>query len=377
MQVTVLQENLNKGLAMVGRAVATRPTLPITSHVLLKSDQGRLKLLATNLEIALTSWVGAKIDKEGSIAVPARILTEFIASLPNDRVELNVAEGSRQLEIRCARFQARITGQGEDEFPPIPAATDGAAAQIDADALRRAIRQVEFAAASDDTRPVLTGVNARFDGSDLTLAAADGFRLSVRAVPLTTPIDEPMTLTIPATALRELSRLLVDQEEPVGLTANATRGEICVRLKSAEMVSKLLQGTYPNYANLIPKTSTSKVTMNVADFLRAIRSAAVFARDGSGIVRLEVEPGAELTPGRLTVSARAEEVGENTTELDVLVEGEGAKIAFNSKYLSDVLSVLDTEQLSLETASPSSPGLLRPAGQGEYTHVIMPMFVQW
>jgi len=187
-----------------------------------------------------------------------------------------------------------------------------------------------------------------------------------------------MTLTIPAAALRELSRLLPEQEEPVELMANATRGEIRLRLKNAEMVSKLLQGTYPNYTNLIPKSYTSRVTMNVADFLRAIRSAAVFARDGSGIVRLVVEPGEDLAPGRLTVSARAEEVGENTVELDVLVEGEGAKIAFNGKYLSDVLSVLDTEQLWLETTSPSSPGLLRPTGsEDNYTHVVMPMFVQW
>ncbi len=378
MQVTVLQENLNKGLTMVGRAVATRPTLPITSHVLLKTDQGRLKLVATNLEIALSAWVGAKVDGEGSIAVPARLLSEFVASLPNDRVELTVAPDSRQLEVRCARFQARIAGQSEEEFPPIPTAGDGAAAIVDAEGLRRAIRQVEFAAAADDTRPVLTGVFARFEEGELTLAAADGFRLSVRQVPLVAPVSEPMTLTIPAAALRELSRLLPEQEEPVELMANATRGEIRLRLKNAEMVSKLLQGTYPNYTNLIPKSYVSKVTMNVADFLRAIRSAAVFARDGSGIVRLVVEPGEDLAPGRLTVSARAEEVGENTVELDVLVEGEGAKIAFNSKYLSDVLSVLDTEQLYLETTSPSSPGLLRPSGSADdYTHVVMPMFVQW
>jgi len=163
MQVTVLQENLNKGLTMVGRAVATRPTLPITSHVLLRTDQGRLKLVATNLEIALSAWVGAKVDGEGSIAVPARLLSEFVASLPNDRVELTVAPDSRQLEVRCARFQARIAGQSEEEFPPIPTAGDGAAAIVDAEGLRRAIRQVEFAAAVDDTRPVLSSSRSLVD----------------------------------------------------------------------------------------------------------------------------------------------------------------------------------------------------------------------
>jgi len=375
MKLSCLQENLNKGLGIVGRAVATRTTLPITNNVLIATDQSRLKLAATNLEIAISCWLGAKVEEEGTITVPARILTEFINSLPSDRVDLSLSHHT--LELKCARFEARISGIDAADFPPIPKVSEGVNTQIEPEAFRLAISQVVFATATEDTRPVLTGVCAEFDGSDLTLAAADGFRLAVHKTSLLVPVKEKIGIIIPGRSLSELNRLLADQKEPVELAINPGKSQVLFRLKDVELVSQLIQGTFPNFRQLIPQSYNTRVVVDRGEFLRAMKTASIFARDNSNIVRFEVIPGEELTPARLNLSARSEQVGDNVGEIDAQVTGEGAKIAFNSKYLIDVLSVLPEEKVALEMTTSSSPGVIRPIGSDNYLHVIMPMFVQW
>jgi len=377
MKVTCLQENLNRGLSTVGRAVPARSTLPITANVLIASDEGRLKLAATNLEIALSCWIGAQVEEEGTITIPARLLTDFVASLPNDKIDMTLAPRSRQMRLVCARNEATIGGMDADDFPPIPKVEDGGSLELNPQALHRAITQVVFAAATDDSRPVLTGVDALMEGDELKLAAADGFRLSVHNLKLDKPMAERTEVIIPARALAELNRLLGDEEEPVQMTLNAQKTQVLFRLKNAELVSQLIQGTFPNYSQLIPETYTSRAVVEVSEFLRETRIASIFARDGSGIVRIQFTPGEELTPGKMTISARAEEIGDNQGEIDATVEGEGAKIAFNGKYLQDVLQVLEGGRVALEATSPSSPGVIRPLGVENYVHVVMPMFVQW
>jgi len=224
---------------------------------------------------------------------------------------------------------------------------------------------------------VLTGVEAEFDGDLLTLAAADGFRLAVYKLPLATPVSQKTEAIIPARTLAELNRLAADQEEAIEITINPNRSQALFRLKNIELVSQLVQGTFPQYAQLIPQSHNTRVVVDVAEFLRATKTASIFARDGSGIVRLMIAPGSELTPGKITVSARSEEVGDDVGEIDAIVEGEEVKVAFNGKYLIDVLSVLRESQVALETTNPSSPGVLRPVGVDNYLHVVMPMFVQW
>jgi DNA polymerase-3 subunit beta len=245
------------------------------------------------------------------------------------------------------------------------------------DALRQGINQVVFAAATEESRPVLTGVDAKFEGNLLTLAAADGFRLAVYKLPIVDPVSQAAEVIIPARTLSELNRLMAEQEEAIEITANPSKGQALFRLKNTELVSQLVQGTFPNYAQLVPQSYNTRAVVSVSDFLRATKTASIFARDGSGIVRLMVAPGGELTPGKVIVSARSEEVGDDVGEIDALVEGAEAKIAFNGKYLTDVLSVLREAQVAVETTSPSSPGVIRPIGVDNYLHVVMPMFVQW
>ncbi len=370
MKLSCLQENLNRGLGVVGKAVATRTTLPITNNVLLATEKSRLKLVATNLEMAISCWIGAKVEEEGAITVPARLLTEFVSSLPSEKVDIALSPQTKTLGLKCARFEARISGIDAKDFPPIPKVADGITTKVEVEELRQGITRVAFAAATEESRPVLTGVDAKFEGDSLTLAAADGFRLAVYKLPLASPVSKETEAIIPARALSELSRLIAD-EEAVEITVNPSKGQALFRLKNIELVSQLVQGTFPNYAQLIPQGYTTRAVVSVGDFLRATKTASIFARDGSGIVRLMI------APGKLVVSARSEEIGDDVGEIDAEVEGEEAKIAFNGKYLTDVLGVLGEAQVALEATNPSSPGVVRPVGVDNYIHVVMPMFVQW
>jgi DNA polymerase III subunit beta len=377
MKLSCLQGNLSKGLSIVSRAVATRSTLPITQNILLVAEQSRLKLAATNLEMATTSWVGAKVEEEGTITIPARLLIDFVNSLPDELIEISLPSNSHALKLKSGRSQAHINGLDASDFPPIPQIGDGVPAKIGADALREAIAQVVFGAATEESRPALTGINADFEGEKLTLAAADGFRLAVHNATLSSPISEKVTVIIPARALSEVNRLLGDQEEPVEITINQQKSQVLFHFKDADLVSQIIQGSFPDYTQVIPQSYDTRSILDIGQFLKATKMSSIFARDASGIIRLVVTPGAELSPGKMSISAQAEEVGGNETEIDALVDGKPAKIAFNVKYLSDVLGVLRQSQVALETTTPSSPGVIRPVGVDNYVHVIMPMFVQW
>ncbi len=374
MRLSCLQENLSKCLGIVGRAVAGRTTLPVTNNVLLTTEESRLKLSATNLEIAISCWLGAMVEEGGAITIPARLLSEFVNSLPSQKIDLALAD--RTLELKCARFEARISGIDAEDFPPIPKISGGTVYQIDPDALRTAINQVVFATASEDTRPVLTGVCAEFEGETLTLAAADGFRLAVHKAPLTAAAKERVEIIIPGRSLAEVNRLLAEQKEAIEIAVSQNKNQVLFRMKDVELVSQLIQGTFPNYRQLIPQGYTTRAVISTPEFLRATKTAAIFARDGSGIVRIQVAPEGE-PGGKMSVSARSEQVGDNVGEIDAKVEGEPAKIAFNGKYLTDVLGVIHEGEVALEATTPSSPGVIRPLGADNYIHIIMPMFVQW
>lgn len=376
MKVSCLQDNLAKGLSIVGRAVPVRSTLPQASHVLLQTDQGRLKLVATDLTIAVTCWIGAQVEEEGSITVPARLLTDFVQQLPNEKVDLEVAARGHQLHVVCARNEATMAGMDAGDFPPVPSVSDGLSIELSAADLNKAIAQTQFAAATDDTRPVLTGIHTLADDQTLTLAAADGFRLAVHKLPLAQEVAEKVEVIIPARALREVERLLGEEADTIELSINASRSQALFKLKTVEVVANLIQGTFPNYSQLIPSSFNTRAEVDMKQFLQETRIAAIFARDGAGIVRVQVDP-SDGGPGKLTISARAEEIGEHRGEMDVKMEGEASKIAFNSRYLQDVLQVLEADSVALETTSPSSPGVLKPIGDDTYVHVVMPMFVQW
>ena len=376
MHLNCLQENLAQGLGIVQRAVATRTTLPITQHVLLATDGGRLKFSATNLEVAISTWVGAEILEEGAITIPARLLTDFVNSLERQHVEIKTTSPAKGIELKGEHVQATMNGADASEFPPIPSVDEGISTKVAPKALRMAIHQVVMAAAVEDSRPVLTGVNVELEGTKLVLAAADGFRLAVHTTELLEPVSEKVSLIVPAKTLQEVERL-IDGDDPIDIVVTPQRSQILFRLKNVEIVSQLIQGTFPNYSQLIPQERSTRAVVNLGELQRATRTASIFAKDGSGIVRIEVAPGSGGAAGKLTVSSRAEELGDNTGDIAAEVEGGDGKIAFNSRYLSDVLGVLNEEKVALEMTTSSSPGVIRPVGDDHYVHVVMPMFVQW
>ena len=385
MKVSCLQENLDRGLSVVLRSVASRATLPVTQNVLMTTDGGMLRLASTNLEMSMTTWIGAMVEEEGSITVPARLLSDFVKSLGADRIELEIEPSSHVLKLKAGRAEASLFGTPATDFPPIPQVEAERVFQVDPGRLRSAIDQVDFAAAKEESRPVLTGVNVRLSENGFTLASADGFRLAVRNGVLEQAADE-VTVIIPASTMTELGRLLGDNQEPVELLLVPERGQLMFRVHGhdkTELVSQILQGTFPNYDQLIPQEYETRAVLELPSVLRSTRTAAIFARDGSNIVRMQFKPTSDEgeSVGRLTISANSQEVGDFEEELDVVEletkNGEESKIAFNSRYLVDVLSELKGSRVTLEISSPSSPGVFKPTDSDDYVHVVMPMFVQW
>jgi len=380
-KISCLQENLARGLAVVGRAVATRSPLPILSNILLETDQGRLRLAATNLEIGINCWIGARIEEEGSVTIPARLLTEFVNSLPPGQIDMELTRRTQTLNLKCARFEANIKGLDPSEFPNVPTADSiggqpQGALHLKADAFRRMIDQVVFAAATDESRPILTGVLTHFHQGGLTLAAADGFRLSVTTADVGVGVDETISVIVPARALAELNRVGGEQEAPIELIITPTRNQILFHLSDIDLVSQLIDGNFPDYKQIVPKSWQTQTVVSTQELLKAVKVAFLFARDAANIIRLHVVPGSELTPGYVSVAGTSAELGDNVSELDVTgISGTEIEIAFNARYMIDALSVAGTAEVALETTSSSSPGVIRPVGGEDYLCVIMPMHI--
>ncbi len=395
MKVSCLQENLQKGLSIVSRAVSSRSTLPVLNNILMATDQSRLKLAATDLTIGITTWIGAKVEEEGMITVPAKLLTEFVNSLPPERIDLELNVRTQTLHLKCSRFESNIKGLDAQDFPLIPSAGPDNKVTLEPGALRAVISQVAFAAATDESRPVLTGVLAKFEDGKLTLAAADGFRLSVRKGTVVSGKASTPSVIIPARALIELSRIIGDEsrvapaagrvrgapdarptrdeDELIEVTITKNRNQAVFHTSHTELVTQLVEGNFPDVLALIPKTHSTRTVVGTVDFLKAVKLASFFARDAANIVKVNIEPGSELSPGRLVISATSAEMGDQVGEIDATVDGPPIEIAFNAKYLAEVLSVMDAAQVAIETNAPEKPGVFKPVGSDEFVHVIMPM----
>ncbi|MCI0396737.1 MAG: DNA polymerase III subunit beta [Chloroflexi bacterium] len=373
MRLSCLQENLAKGLSIVSRAVSTRSTLPVLGNVLLATDDGRLKLSATNLEIVITCWIGAKVEEEGSITVPARTFNDLVSTLPPERIDLTLDKKTQTLHLVSPRSEANIKGIDAQEFPLVPEASEERQLRIETAILKQMISQVAFAAATDDARPTLTGVLTRFEGNKMTLAATDGFRLSVRSAQLPNPVPQPFEIIIPARALNELARIAGDDTEAVNISMPEGRNQIVFDMDNVVLVSQLIDGNFPDFTPVIPRRHSTRTVLSTAEFAKACKMAEIFAREANQTARVRVEPGNELMPGYAIISATSAETGDNVAQIDANVEGEEVEIAFNVRYVGQVLSVLNTPQVALETTKSTEPGVLKPVGNDDYVHIIMPM----
>lgn len=381
MKVSVPQENLARGISIVSRAVAARSTLPVLGHILLATEGERLKLAATNLEIGITHWSSAQVKTEGAITVPARQLADYVNALPPDAVEMELNPKTQTLHLKCARYDANIKGVDASEFPIIPTIGDnsvGGANQkilIEPDALKAMIAQATFSAAQDDSRPVLTGVLAKFAQDTVMFASADGFRLSVCSAELSSKLAAPVEIIIPAKALADVARIMGDQDAPVEIAITENRSQVLFHLAHTDLVSQLIDGNFPDFNQIIPKSLTTRTVMNTNELQNAVKAASVFARESSNTVRLNISSGNDMGGGRVVVTAQSAETGDNVGEIDATVEGDPIEIAFNARFLADVLGVINAPQVALETIGSASPGVVKPVGRGNFTHVIMPMHI--
>lgn len=377
MKLSCLQENLKRGLAIVSHAVAGKSTLPVLSNILLATDEGRLKLAATNLEVGITCWIGARIEEEGAITVPAKLLTDVVGGLPNDKINFRLDARTQTLNLTCARFESNIKGIEADEFPVIPTVTDREpTVAFPPTILRETVDQVAFAAATDDTRPVLAGVLVRLKGKTATFAAADGFRLAVRTIELPEPIEEPQDVIVPARALNELARIIGDVEGNVEVTVTPGGGQVLFHTESMDLVSRLIEGRFPDFERIIPTNFTTRTVLETQELAKAVKLASYFASASANIVKLTMESGGDLGPGRLLISANATEVGDNKGALDGMIHGEGGQIALNVKFLADALNAIKTPQIAVETQTAQNPGVFKPVGTEGYIHIVMPMTVR-
>ncbi len=375
MRVSCMQDKLARGISTVSRAVATRSTLPVLSNIYLGTENGMIKLAATNLEIGITTWIEAKVEENGATTLPAKTIADLVNQSPPERITLELETRNQDLHYRCAAVDSTIKGIDANEFPIIPTGHDGQRVVVAAPLFKEMIEQVAFAAATDETRPILTGVMLKFDADRITLAAADGFRLSVRSAHLENGASQPTTVIVPARTMSEVGRVLGDSENDVEIIITRDRNQILFHIENVDVVSQLIEGSFPDVQRLIPQSYATRTTVDTGQLLKATRRAYIFARDAANILRMKISDTEPGIPGTLTLQAEASEVGGNVEELVASIEGKAMEAAFNAKYLMDVLNVMRAPQVIIETTSSSTPGVIRPVGGDSFIHVIMPMHI--
>lgn len=364
MELTVTQENLARALGGVGRVASSRTGLPILGNILLRTDGTRLLVAATNLEIASVYHIGSKIITPGAITVPARLINEFIASLPSGSVELKVTDN--KLSISSGRYSSVINGIIADEFPELPTIDEKTSLlyKVSAGDFKLAVSQTIITAGSDTTRPVLTGVFWHSVDGTMYLAATDGYRLAERSL---MSAEGELAAIIPASTLQEVLRTLNDETNEIEMLFDET--QVRFRMNGVEITSRLIDGKYPDYRQLIPASSESTITIDTAEFTRITKIAGLFARASGGSITLT----ADSKNQTLSIHSVASELGENTSSADAKIEGDG-QVTLNSRYLSDALSVVGADTVTFRFSGKLSACVLTPVDEkSEYTHIIMPL----
>jgi len=361
MKLQVTQENLNKALGTVARVANTRGTLPVLANVLIKTVNNRLSIAATNLDIAITQYIGAKVTEEGSITVPARLMQDFVGSLPAGNIELDLDDF--KLHIATDQYKSVINGVSSEEFPVMPAITEGHTWTVPASILKKSLQQVVLAASNDEARPVLTGVYVHTFEGMLYLAATDSYRLAEKAL---MPNKDDISLLVPVSAMQDLLRIVNDSEEDVKITSDDQ--QVLFQVGDVELVARLIEGKYPPYRNLIPSTFATTATLKRADLLNVTKVSSLFARESAGSITIEVSE----TTQELSIRSIASQLGENNAKADAKIEGTG-EITLNSRYLLDALHVLAGDEVSFCFNGKLEAIVLKDPGADDYIHIIMPL----
>jgi len=376
MKANVKQQQLAHSVSMVSRAVSPRSTLPVLSNILIKTDDGRLRLSATNLELGITCWIGAHIEGEGAITVPARIFTDLVSNLPSEKVMLALDNSTQTLNVRCGTSESNIKGIDAEEFPPIPEPNLDQGVPLNVTNFKEMVQQVAFAASTDEARPVLTGVLLKLEDDHITMAATDGFRISIREDDIPNAVSSPIEAIIPARALVELSRIIGSGDDTLIMTFPPERGQVIFHLDNLELASQLIEGSFPDYRAIVPNTFKTHTLLSTSGLLKACKQAEIIAREGTNVARLNIIPETdESSPGTLEISSQSEQTGTSEVLVDASVDGVPLLVAFNVRFLREVLEVIKSDNVWLETNAANTPGLLHPQGDDHFKHIIMPMHI--
>jgi len=371
MKATVLQENLGKGLAMVSRSVASKPQVPVLANILFRGTKNGLELSATNLETGVRLIVAGKVDEGFEMTIPSRQLTEFVAGMPSGQVELELNEG--KMKIKGSKFRAELSGISASEFPVIPVAAGDAEVTVGKKEWVESLEKVVFAAATDEGRPVLTGVLIEASEEGLVCVATDGYRMSKVEVKPQAASHKPQAqkLIIPARAVAELLRLCGESEaKEIKVWVTREANQVIFKVGDIELVSRLIEGNFPDYNKIIPQNSSTSVIADREELVRGVKLASVFARESANIIKFNVQD------ALINISANSPQLGSDEGEVEAKITGDNIEIAFNFRYVMDFLNNVDSSEVEFNSSGPLAPGVWKGVGKEMFLHVIMPVRIQ-
>lgn len=362
MKLQVTQENLSKALSNVAKiAMANKNPLPILNNVLIKTVDGRLSLSATNLEIAVTEKIGSKVKEEGAITVPARLMQEYVSSLPSGVLDIELDDN--KLHISTEQYSSTINGVIADEFPSFPELAESAHWNIPTKECKKGLQQVVFAASNDESRPVLTGVYLHTVGGNLFAVATDSYRLAEKKLIKT---SQTISLLVPADAMQELLRILPDTIETVVVTADSQ--QVLFKAGDIELVTRLIDATYPDYKKLIPRSYSTTATLPRDELVSITKVSSLFARESAGSITLHVDD----TEGVVSIKSIASQLGENSSRAAAEVEGSG-EVTLNSRYLLDALNAIGTREVTISFNGKLEPFVITSKEAPDQTYLVMPL----
>ena len=362
MKAQCTKKNLNQGIITTSRIISSGNTLPILNNILLKTDEGRLKLSSTNLELAINTWVVGKIEEEGEITIPARLINDYINSVPAEKI--TISSKNQTLFIETESANTHINGLPAEEFPLIPQIKEEIFTKTDAKALQKTIQEVTFATAFSETQPELSGVLFTFEGKILTLAATDRYRLAEGKVELTSEVTAPRQVIVPGKTVSELGRIIIDGLVDIYLT----EGQICFKTTEIELTSRLIEGQYPDYKQIIPKNFTTEAIVEKTPLIQSIKVASLFASENNNI-----ELDLSQQNKQIIIKSQAVQVGDSEIRLGAEFLGQKNSIIFNYRYLLECLNNLDDEKVTLKIINSSSPAAIVPVGREDYLYIVMPI----
>ena len=380
MKFKISQSDFSKTLSAASRSILTKANLPILSNVLISASRNKLEILSTNLETATKASISCKTEIEGKITIPGRTLLEFISQLPEG--EVTFEKLGEEVLVSTKGYNARIPTIAPEEFPAIPKIEKGYEVKIKTEDFVKGVDEVAFCAAQDEGRPILTGVLCEFKGGKLSLVATDGYRLSFREIPIEkSPSEKNIKIVVPARAISEVAKVIVENIEgetgDLSLVVADSLNQINFKVANVEFTSRLIEGEFPGWQKIIPSSFTTKARLPKSEFIKLVRIAAIFARDSGNIVRLKLESAGASKKGALTVLSSAAQVGSTDAQIEAEMTGEGGEIAFNFRYLLEVLSIIGGEEVNFEMIESLNPGRITATDEKDsFFHIIMPVRLQ-